>query len=37
MLTNSKEYDELKRIIDFNLLLDIAHLKVSANYLRTKF
>jgi sugar phosphate isomerase/epimerase len=31
MLTNSEEYFQLKSEIDFNLLLDIAHLKVSAN------
>lgn len=31
MLTNYNEYLELKNKISFNLLLDIAHLKVSAN------
>lgn len=37
MLTNSNEYEELKNIIDFNLLLDIAHLKVSSNTLNLNF
>lgn len=31
MMTNFGEYNLLKEKIDFNLLLDIAHLKVSAN------
>ncbi len=30
MLTTSAEYKELKNIIDFHLLLDVAHLKVSS-------
>lgn len=29
MLTNSSEYDELRSALDFKLLLDVAHLKVS--------
>lgn len=33
MLTCSKEYFELKGSLDFNLLLDVAHLKVSCNTL----
>jgi sugar phosphate isomerase/epimerase len=33
MMTNFKEYKSLKEKIDFNLLLDIAHLKVSAKTL----
>lgn len=37
MLTNSNEYFALKKDIDFNLLLDIAHLKVSCNTLGLKF
>lgn len=37
MLTNSKEYNELKNIIDFKLLLDIAHLKVSSKTLNLNF
>ena len=37
MMTNYKEYLELKKKIDFNLLLDVAHLKVSANSLRLNF
>jgi sugar phosphate isomerase/epimerase len=37
MLTNYKEYLELKRKIDFNLLLDVAHLKVSSNSLNLDF
>ncbi len=31
MLTNYDEYKDLKKMINFNLLLDIAHLKVSNN------
>jgi len=34
MMTNFREYNSLKEKIDFNLLLDIAHLKVSAKTLR---
>jgi endonuclease IV len=34
MMTNFKEYKSLKEKIDFNLLLDVAHLKVSAKTLR---
>jgi len=37
MLTNSKEYNELKNRIDFNLLVDVAHLKVSVNTLNLNF
>jgi sugar phosphate isomerase/epimerase len=37
MLTSSNEYDELKNKIDFNLLLDVAHLKVSSKTLRLNF
>ncbi|MCT7487123.1 sugar phosphate isomerase/epimerase [Aliarcobacter cryaerophilus] len=37
MLTNSMEYKELKEMIDFNLLLDIAHLKVSTKTLGLNF
>jgi len=37
MLTNSNEYMELKGIIDFNLLLDVAHLKVSSKTLGLNF
>lgn len=33
MMTNFREYKSLKERIDFNLLLDVAHLKVSANTL----
>ena len=33
MMTNFNEYKSLKEIIDFNLLLDVAHLKVSAKTL----
>lgn len=34
MLTNSMEYKELKEMINFNLLLDVAHLKVTTKTLR---
>ena len=34
MMTNLNEYKSLKEKIDFNLLLDVAHLKVSAKTLR---
>ncbi len=37
MLTNTNECDKLKEKIDFNLLLDIAHLKVSSNTLDLNF
>ena len=37
MLTDYEGYTELKSFIDFKLLLDIAHLKVSANSLRLDF
>jgi sugar phosphate isomerase/epimerase len=33
MMTSFKDYEYLKQKIDFNLLLDVAHLKVSANSL----
>ena len=37
MLTNSSEYTELKKMINFNLLLDVAHLKVSTKTLGCNF
>ncbi len=37
MLTNLKEYKELKEKLNFPLLLDIAHLKVSCNTLGLNF
>lgn len=37
MLTNSYEYKELKQKIDFKLLLDVAHLKVSCKSLGLNF
>ena len=37
MLTDYKGYEELKSRIDFKLLLDIAHLNVSANSLNVDF
>ena len=37
MLTNNKEYNELRNRVDFNLLLDVAHLKVSTNTLGLNF
>jgi sugar phosphate isomerase/epimerase len=37
MLTCYKEYKELSKMIDFNLLLDVAHLKVSAHTLELNF
>jgi sugar phosphate isomerase/epimerase len=37
MLMEFKEYEELKRMIDCKLLLDVAHLKVSANTLKLDF
>ena len=33
MMTNYNDYKSLKEKIDFNLLLDVAHLKVSAKTL----
>lgn len=37
MLTNSSEYQKLKNMINFNLLLDVAHLKVSSKTLELDF
>ncbi|WP_320035326.1 TIM barrel protein [Halarcobacter sp.] len=37
MLTSLNDYEELKSLIDFNLLLDIAHLKVSTRTLELNF
>jgi len=37
MLTNYEDYIDLKERIDFNLLLDVAHLKVSSNSLGLDF
>lgn len=37
MLTNSDEYNSLQKEIDFNLLLDIGHLKVSCKTLGLDF
>jgi len=37
MLTCSNEYQQLKSLVDFNLLLDVAHLKVSSNTLKLNF
>lgn len=37
MLTNYEEYKELKAMIDFKLLLDVAHLKVSSATLHLDF
>ena len=37
MLTNWEEYISLKEKVDFNLLLDVAHLKVSSNTLNLNF
>lgn len=37
MLTNYLEYQELKKKIDFELLLDVAHLKVSCKTLNLNF
>ena len=37
MMTNYNEYKTLKNKIDFNLLLDVAHLKVSTNTLNLNF
>ena len=37
MLIDSNDYDELKKRIDFKLLLDVAHLRVSSNSLRKDY
>ena len=37
LLTNKKSYLELKKKFDLNLLLDLAHLKVSCNSLNLNF
>ena len=37
MMTNYNDYKTLKKKIDFNLLLDVAHLKVSVNTLKLNF
>ena len=37
LMTNYEGYLELKEIMDFNLLLDVAHLKVSCNSLGLNF
>ena len=37
MLTDYKSYEELKSFIDFKLLLDVAHLNISANSLNVDF
>jgi|TARA_B110000211_G_C14038909_1_gene535863 sugar phosphate isomerase/epimerase len=37
LLTNKKSYLELKKSLDINLLLDLAHLKVSCNSLNLNF
>jgi len=37
MLTNSTDLQKLKKELDFNLLLDVAHLKVSAKTLKLNF
>lgn len=37
MLTSVNEYKDLKKQINFNLLLDVAHLKVSSNTLKLGF
>ncbi len=37
MLTNQEDYFELKKRIDFKILLDVAHLYVSANTLKLPF
>ena len=37
MMTNGCEYKDLKSMIDFNLLLDVAHLKVSSKTLGLNF
>jgi len=37
MLTSSKDYFRLKKLINFDLILDVAHLKVSCNSLNLNF
>ena len=37
MLTTFEEYEELSQLIDFSLLFDIGHYKVSANVLKKDF
>ena len=37
LLLTSQDYSELKTVIDFNLLLDLAHLKVTARSLHLHF
>lgn len=37
MLTQYTDYEELRKVLDFKLLLDIAHLKVSCNSLGLSF
>ena len=37
MLTDCASYFELQKVLDFNFLLDIAHLKVSSNSLHLSF
>ena len=37
MLMNKEDYHSMKKEIDFNLLLDVAHLKVSCNTLEKDF
>ncbi len=37
MLTNVKDYDKLYNMVNFNLLLDVGHLKVSSNTLGLNF
>jgi sugar phosphate isomerase/epimerase len=37
LLTCLKDYKELNKLIEFNLLLDVAHLKVSSNVLGLNF
>jgi sugar phosphate isomerase/epimerase len=37
MLTSSKDYFALKKLINFDLILDVAHLKVSCNSLNLNF
>jgi sugar phosphate isomerase/epimerase len=37
MLTNAESFNELRKVLDFDLLLDVAHLKVSCQSLGLKF
>jgi len=37
MLTSYSDFSELKKAIDFNLLIDFAHLKISCNALGLDF